>query len=59
MKKRGDTLGRPAPDEDKDMNEEQLKARRGRAPASALPTRQPKEAERIDPTERTRAGENR
>lgn len=57
MKKRSDTLGRPAPDEDKDQNMEQLKSRRGAAAMPPPHAGRRKEAERVDPTERTRAGE--
>ena len=59
MTKRSDALGRPAPNEDKDQNVEQAKARGSRALPPAAPASPPKEAERVDPTERTRAGERR
>lgn len=60
MQKRRDNLGRPDPNEDKDMNVEQFKARYGSKAAHQLHLGQParkQAAERVDPTERTRAGE--
>lgn len=53
-----DALGRPNPNEDKDMNREQLKGRTKARPGNAQPAPR-QSAERVDPTEQTRAGERR
>ncbi|MGU3496252.1 hypothetical protein ACLBXM_19605 [Xanthobacteraceae bacterium A53D] len=61
MTKHTQSLGRPDPNEDKDQNVEQLKSKGGRKGQAGQPPQpaHPQEAERMDPTERTRAGDRK
>lgn len=57
---RQDDLGRPNPNEDKDLNAEQLKSKdRAAAGAGVGQPGRTQSAERVDPSGKTRAGERR